>query len=226
MGDSAGVFYLHSDIGLPLRKTHFRTSGFGGTAKDYASKVYRAPLLKTSFPSRPYYSDAWDGHQALDLVWDIVQTHAKVERRRVNYSDVALQARMSQSTLVVNTIPLDALAHPEDGYTGKWNSQTVFIHTGVAPEHESYVIYSAHKDALWYRASAMFGRFVMEFQTKPSHEKAKVYPVKKVFPSSDALDCLGTLPNLLLTGRYGAWDKDKLSDSAYRDVSEWLALHR
>jgi hypothetical protein len=213
--NNAGVFVLESDINLPLRKREVRIIGTGGDGRDYSQKLYGDAEHPNSFPGwcidgSPYadYETKYDGVQALGMAWDIVQGGVAIEEKPVTLADI----EQIDADLVVSTVPYNLLANlPHLSYRCAW------VRDGEAPADESYIMYNAHPHVPWYRASAVFGRFTLEYAT----EQPGLRMVRKVMRRSKPLPAID---RVLFTGRFGAWDKSKLSDSAYHDTMNALAV--
>lgn len=227
-GSTAGVYYLHEPCNLPLRSRAVAIHVSGGAdseerRRSYALKVYGDTSTEVSIPSYNSVQTAYDGMQAMDFCWDIVG-------KFVNQKDIvgwgpphsaSILGYAEDFQLVINTIPLNILI-PEVFW--KWEIATIYRST--APADESYMMYQANLQIPWYRASAIFGQFTLEYpgtySDLPSSAESggKYVRVKKVVPSPDAMPEVPE--NVLLTGRYGAWDKNKLSHDAFYDVCDWF----
>lgn len=211
---NAGVFYLHDPMDLPLRVQEIEIRGFGGTAADYAAKVYGDSTVETSFPVSADLANAWDAMQAFELLRDVRDTSA-IGRIKQSIAWQDFDHLSQQYDLVVNTAPLSALGLSIDLTQSPWSS-SAWVKAGVAPADECYMLYSAHPAVEWYRCSAVHGRFTMERATRPVDETGWRRVVKV-----ERTPALGQLPaNVLLTGRNGAWDKHKLTHHVFDDVIE------
>jgi hypothetical protein len=219
---SAGVFFLHHDLGLPLRSAKVDVRYFGGEPEDYRRKIYGEADVVSSLEKIWDDDDEtyWDGAQAIDMVWDIMETAR--QSGAVEVVDHAANAdfvKLAKFTYdaVVNTAPLNALLDIALPYRDAW------VHVGAAPPDESYMLYNAHPGMPWYRAAAAFGRFTLEYNEKPP-EPRTVFPVRKVMPITPAqrAEIEAEFEGVLLTGRFGAWDKSKLSHHAFNDTADLL----
>lgn len=221
---AAGVFLLADDIGLPLRSAQVSIIGRGGMPCDYSTKVYADPDMPNSFGVGRRWQRYYDGAQALDMAWDIVHSAATYERKDANVLDAIEFAK--HCDLVVNTIPLDALM----GGGVKLPCVPAWVYKGEAPVDEAYMLYHANETVPWYRASAAFGRFTLEYAHKPLMLGPGFSPythLRKVMPSPIADKFKASAPaNVLFTGRFGAWDKRKLSHHAYTDTLSALGGNR
>ena len=215
-----GAFFLHDDCRLPLRETKVQIIPVG-TKKPidlvaaYRKKVYGGENsgLTVSIPPGKLNVVAYDGGQAVRMLGDILWPHMK--QAEIGSWDVVL-GLCHDCEWVINTIPLNYLL---PGFKSVYSA----VRTGEAPEHESYMLYNANPVVPWYRASAVFGKFALEYIPGYEHTcdgEENWVGVTKVLPSSEAMP--EKPMNLLLTGRYGAWDKSKMAHSAFYDTFQWL----
>lgn len=223
---NAGVFILHAPCDLPLRKKKVQV--YAGGAHDdvlrqaYSSKVYGQSDINVSIPAARYSKMiAWDGAQAIDLLWDIAQTSGSyvqiVPDSIKNYADITGMAESAGCVGAICTIPMNKLV--------KRNclSQTVYVKESTAPADEAYIMYNANQQVEWYRCSAVFGRFSIEAVTAPSPDWT---PVHKVIGFQDKETApVRNNSSLLLTGRQGAWDKKLLVHDSYYQSVRWLQEH-
>ena len=223
---NAGVFILHDPCDLPLRKK--KVTIFAGGARDglrqaYSVKVYGKPDINVSIPNaRLSHMTAYDGAQAIDLLWDIAETSGAYQQTGAagfgSYADIGETAEALGCEAAICTIPMPKLIYRN------YSVQTVYVKESTAPPDEAYIIYNANPQVEWYRCSAVFGRFSME-AVNPEN-KFGWTSINKVIGFQDR----ETIPNrndpaLLLTGRQGAWDKKKLVHDSYYDTIAWLTTH-
>lgn len=212
-----GVFVLHDAMGLPLPSAQYmEVRRYGGDAAAYANKVYGDSTHPTSW-SRQGPGLVYDGARAIGLVWDILKGAVSITERSCRMDDVLRMADGGEYDLVVNTAPLSVLSDQWAllPLTNAW------VYTGTAPSDECYMMYHANPCVPWYRASAAFGRFTLEFSTLTMARNyfgadIRLAMVNKVRHASDLK--LPERPRLVYTGRQGAWDKDKLSHHGYSDT--------
>lgn len=216
--EAAGVFVLHDSMDLPLESFVVREIAVGGTAADYAKKVYGSETVPTSF--RPGNGTAYyySGKQAIQFAWDIVSISAEYRKKEIAGADLSLLA--GQHQLVVSTVPLPILMPSR-----VWPYAEAFVKQSKAPLEESFILQHANPSVPFYRCSAVEGTFTMEFPPKYDDDPG-LRKVRKVMPHDNAqfLEHIrGALPNVVYTGRFGAWDKGKLSHHAFDDTVE--AIH-
>lgn len=220
---NAGVFYLHDACDLPLPRTEvsIRLVGVDGISRDkaverYRSKIYgkNSGVLFVSLPDRDSLETVYDGRFAINLLFDILQPYIQEATiTQHNISDL-------KEELVVNTIPLSIL-FPDLPF----KSVSAWVNNFPAAQNSpDYVLYNANPYCSWYRMSCLFGTRCVECGVP----KIGANTISKVVPSPEALEIAKErLPkNILLTGRYGAWDKNKLAHDAYYDTLEWLLMKK
>ncbi len=215
---SAGVYILHERMGLPLRQRLLTYHAFGGGAHDYALKVYGQVRDDVSFPDIPESGLAqgvYDSAQAIDMMYDIVMSAFPISFRRklagpMPVVEAAVRS-ISETDLYISTLPLNQFA-PE-----LCSSMPAWVTTGEAPADETYIMYNAHPQMEWYRASAAFGRFTLEFCQNPNISDAR-----RVTKVAGLRDQLKVPKDWLLTGRFGRWEKGYLTHQVYNDVRAFL----
>lgn len=220
-GATAGVFVLHDSMELPLRSARMTIRTFGGSQEDYRQKVYGEGDLQVSMPNPGLATGQliWDAEQAIDMADDIIRSalpEFHSYRFSGDYEDVENDVRRAFGVdgPVISTLPLINFAPALCQVT------TTFVTTGEAPADECYMLYNAHPDMAWYRASAAFGRFTMEWVENPRLVGPEARPVRKVVARLD--DVEPGPAGFKLVGRYGRWEKGYLSHQAFEDAIEFL----
>lgn len=218
-GRSAGVFYLHDRCDLQISCTTLLTTG-AGSAAEYARKVYGEHYNgPTSFPAQSRFDVVWDGMEAMERLWELFLPRLNLVRIPTY---AALLRECNNWDRVINTAPLDQYMPRRD----ELPYQTIYVSTRKAemPYGPDRVFYDG-TDSDVYRYSSVFGREACEWRLgyvpDPATELWNVHCVKKVKPSPIP-SRMARRSNLLLTGRYGAWDKRMLTHSVYYHVREWL----
>jgi hypothetical protein len=98
---------------------------------------------------------------------------------------------------------------------------------GDAPERGRYapfrvaeqtVVCSGDLDQGWYRASNIFGYTTVEW---PADRKPPIPDLGEVTkPTHHNCTCWVSFPKFVTLGRYGSWDKSKLSHTAFYQIAE------
>jgi hypothetical protein len=221
---NSGVFYLHSDCDLALEPIEIRQRVIGavGMSQDevayaYGMKVYGRKVAKTSVIDvlKTPTVVGYDATKALDLLWDMFGKNVKLGKIKVG--DIKTLPHLYNR--VISTLPATIWAEDRKE---EFEFEKLWMKVLPAPEGESFTYYNVNPFMNWYRASAIFGRFIYEyahgeapFDTTPSN----VYEVTKVIKGPVLRP---PYPNVLYIGRYGAWDKTQLTHSVYEKTVEWL----
>jgi len=225
-----GFFYLHEPCDLPLRSKTAQVLVTGASPMDdlvalYRKKVYGdvigPPVSISDYLSKDEIN-VFDGGQALNLLWDIVGPFVH-DGGAFSWDELCGMECWADAQRIISTIPLNQ-------FILSLQSQTVWIKASEAPVDESYVLYNVNPYVGWYRASALFGHFNLEYAHCPNPNWVpgfdKHYLVNKVISlTGERREQLkrNTPENVLLTGRYGKWDKSTMLHDVYRDVLEWLS---
>lgn len=226
-GRTAGVFYLHDScelnyIGYPMVVTTY--AGAGDRA-GYAHKLYGDAFAACSWPDEVRIDSVWDGMLAMKRLWEMFGGAVEIGSL-ANFNQLASYFHtppLERVDLVISTVPLDLLI----GFKLPYRVAT--IATASCDAHISSVSYNGLVDDPVYRRSHIFGRETVEFV--PGHipepdEQYAYHRVKKVERSAVGL-ALATLldDRVLLTGRYGLWDKSCLTHNVFARVIKWLEGH-
>lgn len=216
-----GAQYLHRPIPGLSQDPFEITYGLVGTIDGYRDKVYGAGSDVLVSPKTLIgKSQAWDIREAYDAAWDLY--HDRI-REYESWNDLWGWERtfdiIEKNDLVISTIPAKALcADPNH----RWKSQKVWVTEYVKSENlvgvDNVVVCSGDPDDWWYRQSVIQGWENTEFpyHTKPNSE-GKIHEVEK--PIATDCDCFS---HIVRMGRYGAWKKGVLSDSAYYETRDLI----
>lgn len=221
------LFLFQDPMGLPLRGTWVDTSMFGGTPADYREKVYKTNRLEVSAEKLPGQSRMYyDGVQGLQMMVEIVSSqpdgwliHHKLQAQITGmsgdvYSSIVEQVNeLGNFGAIISTIPYSAFAPV--AVVEVWTT------TGNAPPDEAYMLYNANPRMEWYRASAVFGRFCMEWAKLPAKHDRSLQPVRKVASDRDMV-AKHPVPGLLVTGRLGRHNKRLLTHHVFEEAIDYL----
>lgn len=233
-GANHGVFVLHDPLDIPsLPEVFLETTVMGipatvdsrEYAKHYSRKVYGNDTTPNSVVKYMNGKRVWNPVNAMSFAIDLLSVERAsffVEGELTKGMEQVNQlARNVEADAIISTVPLSLFA-PEAP------SEKVWVYSGEAPAHEAFMLYNLDPRVPWYRCSAVFGKFVMEyvpgyipFANPGCTEVTKVLPWS---PRVDAMRQLALAANrpILFTGRFGAWDKDVLVDTTYREAADWL----
>lgn len=210
-----GAQYLHRPIpGLTgdSFKVDYRLQG---SVEGYKSKVYGdLSDVLVSPETLTGIADAWDIREAYDAAW-------KLYGGVVEYWDATQEWAsdlLPNFDLVINTIPRKLLC---DSMFHEFKSQAIWATNFVKPVGvfaaeimpDNIVVCSGDSNDWWYRQSRIHGWENTEFPYDQKPNAKEVWEVEK--PLSTDCDCH---PEVHHMGRYGAWRKGVLSDSAFYDT--------
>lgn len=215
-----GAQYLHRPIpGLSSDsfKVDYRLQG---SVVGYKTKVYGdmsdvlvSPLTLTGI------ADAWDIREAYEAAW-------KLYGAEVVYWDASFESMgeiIHDFDMVINTIPRKLICVHHDIHT--FSSQKIWATNFVKPVGvfaaevmpDNMVVCSGDDADWWYRQSRIHGWENTEFPHDQKPNAKEVWEVEK--PISTNCDCY---PKVHHMGRYGAWRKGVLSDSAFYETETLL----
>lgn len=188
-----------------------------GDKGNYAKRVYGDPEIATSWPA---FADepeaAWDLRLAYDKAWDLyVDRIADIE---IMPGDVAELTATFE--LVISTVPGWALClKPEEH---KFDQMPIY-HKNVSvvkyPQYDNYVVYNGSPLLWdWYRCAHIFGTESSEAVARRGNERDDHLqgwePGYKILGNN--CDCH---PNLVRTGRLGAWRRGVLTYHAFEHAT-------
>lgn len=210
-----GAQYLHRPIpGVTNRDDHVTVEYMlRGSVDEYRRKVYGKLWDGTVSPE-----DLSDDHEA----WDIRETYDRLWAMFENdivdlfVDAVGVKTCLSQSDLVINTMPLNELC--TKGHQFRYQE---VMAAGDAPQlginvgsiyrcPPDTVICNGEESPSWYRISNIFGHTTVEWPQGIKPPLPSSSQVSK--PTDNNCDCW---PTVLKVGRYGSWTKGVLSHTAY-----------
>jgi HI0933-like protein len=213
-----GAQFLHEAIpGLPCGDPLLLRIDGRGDASGYAQKVYGHPMAPSSFDQ--YVGRTIEGFRLHTAYLELFERYGWM------ISEVRVEASMlvdllNAFDLVVSTIPRNVLCVNPDH---TFQHATVVI-TGVAKQTENNVIvYNGDPEDAWYRTSTIDGRTHTEYPGRTSLLMSDERGIMVRKPTTTDCICWKNQDNLILTGRYGSWNKSKLAHHAFRDTLD--ALH-
>ncbi len=220
---NAGVFFLHDSCNLPLTPTSIQQRLLGAegqsdesVASAYGHKVYGVPSVKSSVLQ--VRSHLWvmgfNSGEAINMLWDLYGN--QVQNKAIQgLNDIG--GLLREYDKVISTIPLHHI------YSGlDYESATLWVKSGQAPEDESWILYNINENCDWYRCSAIWGTFTMEYGAGHIPIRRDGYNYFEVTKVVGRRNIPAHSERLLFTGRYGAWDKTILTHTVYDRVLEWL----
>lgn len=227
-----GAQYLHSPIpGLTPEEPEQVSYLLHGSAEEYRAKVYGPRQGVTVSPEvMPEDHFAWDIRAAYRRAWTAYRP--LIQPR---FIDVAwIEKAVQDFDLVISTVPAKILC--TDG-RHVFPSQRAWA-IGDAPDlgvrcsikvPRNTVVCNGKDYPSWYRAANVFGYRTAEWpysgsnDTLPKFAKGKGVPMNAKLihkPIATNCDCWGD--KVLRLGRYGAWNKNALSHTAFYQVKEYF----
>lgn len=216
-----GAQYLHSPIiGMGEARPHTVNYQLtGGNSLDYRAKVYGVGWNGTVSPDDMNAShQAWDIRSTYDALW--AKWEHAVSDRDVSAYTLKQITNDIKPDLVINTIPRQALCEGSHYFNSTWvwaagDAPDIGINIGgMFSCPEDTIICNAAESPSWYRKSRVFGHTTVEW---PGWiDRVPIGSASRVAkPLNTNCDCGG---DILHVGRYGAWQKGVLSDSAYHQA--------
>ena len=212
----SGFQYLHEECELPLSHSSVLYESivsnnypFDICADLYSHKVYGKFGIHNSISKLEKSNSEkriWNLQEANDFLWLKYKDNIK-ERNFVEFED--LQQLGLEFDLVISTIPMDV-------FFPQCESVDAYVMVKRTEEKSNKVFYDISPENSIYRYGHVFGDFFIESKDKIFENSRKV---KKVIPSTYACD----IPeNMLITGRYGEWNKSVLANDVFDKVKEFL----
>lgn len=185
----------------------------GGSILDYRDKVYHDINVNINGDILQDHYHAWDHRIAYEGLW--VKYHHLIQDRLVQPSE--LRHMDEEADLVISTANASTMCL-DGGHTHAFVTARVAI-TPIASypmQPDNTIIFNGGDEYKWVRSSRVFGTEVTEWPME--HAPANGRVINK--PISTDCDCF---PNILRTGRFGAWRNEVWVDTAYWDTYTALA---
>jgi hypothetical protein len=179
-----------------------------GTKEQYAERVYGDPNIATSWPDfQPEPQPAWDLRIAYDRAWE--EFHEQVIDTEIHPEDVAdLTANFS---VVISTIPAGTICERPDEHDFEFMDIRVAKFSVMQSKADNYVVYNGTSSGGWYRCAKIFGHASTEAAQNVPKSWESGYKIL-----GNNCDCH---PNLIKTGRLGAWKRGVLTHHAFEDAT-------
>jgi hypothetical protein len=209
----SGAQYLHSDVGVRYDGLRPETVRYRriGTEAGYEAKIYgKLPEnMQTSWSKFKEEVEAWPLIGIYQFLFS--KFYDKISRIEVTLEQVL---ELGERTLTFNTAPLPALM-PDATY----EVERVAILNGHSTAPPMTIVYNGDPEEPWYRMSNLWSSQSIEYPHDFATdafltEDPNVTVVKKPL-RTDAF-----IPNVILSGRYGRWEKGVLVDESYYQAIE------
>lgn len=219
VGANHGVFALWDDCDLFLsQRVKVQIGIIGakqlspdGIAQAYSNKVYGDPHQSVSVSKYARYEkrECFNHAEAYTQILEFV---GKENVKDLNLTSLYDDGNWKNADKIICTLPAN-LMFP----SFKWRKTEAYIHHSTSPLEESFMIYNVNEYVPWYRCSAIFGYFSMEYAMVPDWTGKPFVKVNKVLESEQSPEDCYAGDNVYFTGRFGAWQKEMLTEDVYWD---------
>lgn len=209
----SGAQYLHRDVGVRYEGLKPETVKYvhEGSEAGYEQKIYGElpPDLVTSWGKFPDGDvEAWPLVGIYHHLWNrfedrIIRTQVDLER----------VLELGDRTLCFCTAPIRALMPDAD-----YKTERVAIVNGVSACPPFTIVYSGDVDVPWYRTSNLWENHSTEYPIQHYLDHMPDDPNARIIDKPLSTDAF--IPNVILSGRYGRWEKGVLVDESYYQAIE------
>lgn len=208
-----GLHYLHDPCGLRLKKLTVYNLVLSDTNDpnppyiQYANKI--GVPEKNSVRETPLTTDAYDMRQAQERLY--LRYKPRINKQVVDRKFV--DDLLAHGTRIISTIPLPVLVPGGDYQTKKiYASDKRPLGLGLEHAKQNIVVYNTDCKYSWYRYSRINGCEWTEMLLGGDFVVTKVMGCNvKSFHE-----------NLILSGRYGTWQRGVLAHESYYQIKEAL----
>lgn len=193
---------------------YIRQLVIGGSILDYRYKLYGDINISIQGDQlRPGYH-CWNHIRAYNTMWTLyMENDYRVHRVYGLISKMDLFTLHTKYDLVVNTAPLKDICFGNHTFSFK----AVEITDGYSyPDQPAdTTIFNAGDKYPWVRSAWLLGNGCTEWLVGTAPKELKPFTIRK--PIKHDCDCY---PNVLGTGRFGAWRNETWVDTAYYDTRD------
>lgn len=179
----------------------------GGSIFDYRAKLYGDVNIAINGDVLEPGYHAWKMDETYDLLWK--EYASKITELEVTPESLALMSASGKYELIVNTAPANRFCFKENGC--HFETAKVAIVQECMHYEEDLILFNASTRERWVRSSRIFGHEVTEYRVDEAPEGAQV--IRKPIHTN-----CGCHPQVLRTGRFGAWRNETWVDTAYYAV--------
>lgn len=207
----SGAQYLHSDVGIRVEgisptKLHYVRRG---DERVYQRKVYPHGLpadKRTSWSKFPGEVEAWPLRAIYDHLWN--RYESLIEDAALTMAQLAVIAD-HEDTLVFNTAPLNTMGVQK----GLWHERVWIVDEICFAEPET-IVYNGLMHTDWYRSSNLWGHMSTELPDR-AYPPAWTNSFRVLHVTKPLYTTYEAPPGVILSGRYGRWEKGVLVDESY-----------
>lgn len=185
----------------------------GGSITDYRYKLYGDINIGINGDILQPCYHAWKHRETYDKLWDMYESI--IESWILSPSELGY---LHQSfDFVVSTANASTLCRNRQNHVFSSKPVAVTPETSYPDQPDNTIIFNANPEAPWVRSSRVFGVPVTEWPVKNAPSRART--IWK--PIATNCDCY---PNVLRTGRFGAYRNETWIDTAYWDTYNAMAM--
>jgi len=211
-----GFMYLHHHCGLPVRSALLTQvvvpEGVDPekASKFYSNLVYKNPETPNSLKyayNEPIVT-IWNMTQAVNHIWELIRSRVKL--RTIRDLDEVISITGKEAEIGFSTIPL-----PKLDREGLYYFVDSYVTVALKPEAKENIVYynGGLVGESAYRWGVINGQRFSESREKPGVTVHKVVFANYMPHVPD---------NVMLVGRYGAWDKSQMAHIVYEKVKKAL----
>lgn len=200
-----------------------------GTPEGYQQKVYGDEDV--SFVSMQHLKDgqrvpAWSLLDTYDTLWNEFERH--INQQEVTPQWLITHLEAGNFGGVVSTVPKTALCLAHAGLVSDrphlFVSQRVRIlnESVLGPNFDNTIVYDGTPNVSWYRTSRIFGVGSTEWGASAAEKRLPYEEPLVVVKKPIRTDCTCFMDTVMFTGRYGAWQKGKLTHHAFVDTFQMV----
>jgi hypothetical protein len=185
----------------------------GGSILDYRYKLYGDINISIQGNILAEGYHCWKFIETYDKLWDLYMTPGNGRAAHViqEVDPVSIRDIVNEFDLVVNTAPLNKLCYKAHEFTFKVVEIT--MGRSYPDQPEDTTIFNAGNYFPWVRSAWLLGNECTEWL--PGTVPAGIDSITIRKPIGHDCKCY---PDVLLTGRFGAWRNETWVDTAYYDT--------
>jgi hypothetical protein len=188
----------------------------GGSILDYRYKLYGDINIGINGDILEPGYHCWNHIKAYDAMWAryMATSHAVTRVDKFISRDM-LSGLHNDFDLVVNTAPLNKLCMRRHRFSSK--TVEITLQRSYPNQPPDTTVFNAGTKYPWVRSAWLLGNECTEWLAGTAPDELDSFVISK--PISHDCNCF---PNVLLTGRFGAWRNQTWVDTAYYDTRSVL----
>jgi hypothetical protein len=189
----------------------------GGSILDYRYKLYGDINISIQGNILQEGYHCWKFIETYDRLWELYMTpglgRAAQVLTMINSEEISHMVH--EFSLVINTAPLSGLCY--QGHTFRSKVVEITMERSYPNQPEDTTIFNAGNYYPWVRSAWLLGNECTEWLPGTVPDGLESITIRK--PIGHNCDCY---PDMLLTGRFGAWRNETWVDTAYYDTRDAL----